>query len=316
MARRAAERTAARARRNRRPDDGVVTHMETIKWQCRDRAVWMDGRQTLVMGVLNVTLDSFSDGGLYFDPRSAIEHGLRMAEEGAHILDVGGESTRPGAEPVSVAEEMRRVIPVIRALAAQTKCLISVDTTKAPVAAAALEAGAHIINDVSAMTTDPDMPRVASRRNVGVVLMHMQGNPRTMQQNPHYEDVVAEVALYLEKRIQALAEAGIATERIAVDPGIGFGKTVEHNLSLLAAGLPRLTDLKRPIVVGVSRKSFIGRITGWDVPERLPGSVVAAAYAVVRGAHIIRAHDVRETCGALRLLDRLHDAQRQYEAAS
>lgn len=287
-----------------------------MEWRCRDKTLWIAEGCTYVMGVLNVTPDSFSDGGRFFDPRNAIEHGLRMANEGAHILDIGGESTRPGAEPVSAAEEMRRVIPVVRALAGQTNCLISVDTMKAPVAGAALEAGAHIINDVSAMTADPDMPALAQECDAGIILMHMKGTPRTMQNNPWYDDVVAEISTYLEQRVRALCEMGVAPERLAVDPGIGFGKTVEHNLALLAAGLPRLARLGRPMVVGVSRKSFIGKITGWDVSERLPGSVVSAAYAVLRGANIIRAHDVKETCGALRLLDMLRDTQRRYEAAS
>ena len=290
--------------------------LDVMEWHCRDKTVHILDARTYVMGVLNVTPDSFSDGGLFFDPRDAIDRGIQMAEAGAHIVDVGGESTRPGAEPVPVGEELRRVIPVIRALGRQTKCLISVDTMKAPVAAAALEAGAHIINDVSAMTADPDMPELAARSDAGLILMHMKGTPRTMQNDPRYEDVVEEVAAYLEQRVQALCEVGVSRERIAVDPGIGFGKTVEHNLALLAAGLPRLARLRRPIVVGVSRKSFIGKITGWDVKNRLPGSVASAAYAVFRGANIIRAHDVKETCGALRLVDMLRDTQRRYETAS
>jgi dihydropteroate synthase len=291
----------------------MMAPSSVLEWKCGERVCRIDATASRVMGILNVTPDSFSDGGRFFDPVRAIEHGLRMAAEGADILDIGGESTRPGAEPVSVGEELRRVIPVVRSLAQQTKCLISIDTTKAVVAAAALEAGAHIINDVSAMTGDPDMIRLAASCKAGIVLMHMKGTPRTMQQNPKYEDVVEEVARYLEQRAAAAAEAGIAPDRLALDPGIGFGKDVDHNLALLAMGLPRLAKLGRPIVVGVSRKSFIGKITGCDTAERMPGSIAAAAYAVLRGAHIIRAHDVKETCGAMRLVDMLRDTQRRHE---
>lgn len=291
------------------------TPSNVIEWTCASQPFTVGGGTTRIMGVLNVTPDSFSDGGLYFDPARAIQHGLRMAREGADILDVGGESTRPGAEPVSVGEELRRVIPVVRALAQQTKCLISIDTTKAPVAAAALEAGAHIINDVSALTADPDMMRLAARCDAGIILMHMKGTPRTMQVNPEYRDVVEEVAQFLEQRITAAADAGVDPKRIAVDPGIGFGKTVDHNLALVAVGLPRLARLKRPIVIGLSRKSFIGKITGWDVGERLPGSIASAVYAVMRGAHVVRVHDVKETCGAMRLVDMLRDTQRRHEGS-
>lgn len=283
-----------------------------IEWKCRDLSLKFGGGRTLTMGVLNVTPDSFSDGGHYFLPDRAIEHGVRMAEEGADIIDVGGESTRPGADPVPLAEEMRRVIPVIRELAARTRCLISVDTTKAGVAAAAVVAGAHIINDVSAMTADPGMVEVARKARVGVILMHMKGTPKTMQIAPEYQNVVEEVTDYLAQRAEALVAAGIERERIAVDPGIGFGKTVDHNLALIV-GLPRLAKLGRPIVLGLSRKSFIGKITGRDVAERLPGSIAGAAYAVLRGAHVIRAHDVKQTCDALRLVDMLVAEQRRHE---
>ena len=255
----------------------------------------------VIMGILNVTPDSFSDGGRYTEPGPAIERGLQMAREGALILDVGGESSRPGAEPVSAAEEIRRVVPVLTGLAAATDVLLSVDTTKAEVAEQALAAGAHIINDISALTADPGMTDVARRHGAGVVLMHMQGTPRTMQREPAYRDVVEEVARYLEERVRALAEAGLDPAGLAVDPGLGFGKTVEHNVALLR-GLPRLTRLGYPVLVGASRKSFLGRLTGRAVDERLAPSLAALAFAVQQGAHILRVHDVKESCEVACLL--------------
>jgi dihydropteroate synthase len=252
------------------------------------------------MAIVNVTPDSFSDGGRFASPAAAVEHALRLAESGADILDIGGESTRPGAQPVEAGEEMRRVLPVIEGLAGRTAVAVSVDTTKAVVARAALRAGAHIVNDVSACTADPEMAAVVREAGAGVVLMHMRGNPRTMQADPRYDDVVAEVREYLARRIGDLAEAGVPVGAIAVDPGIGFGKTTAHNLALLA-GLDVLTALGRPVVVGHSRKRFIGELTGRPADERLAGSLAAAAAAVLKGAHVLRVHDVAQTRDAARV---------------
>ena len=254
------------------------------------------------MGILNVTPDSFSDGGRFFDSRQAIEHGLQMARDGADMIDVGGESSRPGAEPVPVEEELKRVVPVIKALSGETDCLLSVDTRKARVAEASLAAGAHLINDITALTHDPAMPAVARDQGAGVILMHMRGDPKTMQLAPAYGDVVEEVAGYLEQRIRDLEGVGLSRHSLAVDPGICFGKTVEHNVSLIAR-VDRLAHLGRPVVIGLSRKSFIGTITGREVQDRLPGSLAATAYVIQRGAHVIRVHDVKESCDVARLMD-------------
>lgn len=273
--------------------------MSTMIWLCRDRALSLGGRP-LVMGIVNVTPDSFSDGGQHATPEAAVAHGMRLLEEGADILDVGGESTRPGAAPVPEAEEAARVVPVIAALSA-TGAVISVDTTKAGVARRAVAAGAYVINDVSAMTHDAAMPAVARESGAGVVLMHMKGEPRTMQANPQYEDVTAEAFGFLRKRVAASEAAGLRPESLVLDPGIGFGKALEHNLQLLR-DLPTLAAFGRPVLVGLSRKSFVGRLTGRDVGGRLAGSLAALAYAVLRGAHIVRVHDVQETVEAVRVL--------------
>jgi len=246
------------------------------------------------MGILNVTPDSFSDGGCFADTESAVARGIRMLEEGADIIDIGGESTRPGAAAVSAEEEMKRVLPVVEKLFRETRAVISVDTMKAAVAGCALEAGACIVNDVSAMTHDPDMKNVVGKYAAGAVLMHMRGTPGTMQKEPHYKDVVAEVNSYLGGRVDALVKAGLDVETLAIDPGIGFGKTVEHNLSLLA-GLEVFVDAGRPVVVGVSRKGFIGRITGCQVDQRLPGSLAALTACVLKGVGVMRVHDVKES---------------------
>ena len=252
----------------------------------------------LVMGIVNVTPDSFSDGGRYAETDAAIAHGRRLREEGADILDIGGESTRPGAAPLAPEAELARVIPVIRALAAEG-ALISIDTRRAVVMRAAIEAGARIVNDVTALTGDADSLAVVRESGVSVVLMHMLGDPQTMQVKPVYADVVREVSAYLAERVQACRAAGLAAERIAVDPGIGFGKTVEHNLSLLA-GTARLRALGVAVLVGASRKAFIGRLSrGEPAPERVAGSVAAALAAIERGAHIVRVHDVAATRQAL-----------------
>lgn len=269
----------------------------------------LNGRvRPVVMGILNVTPDSFSDGGRHTDVDAALEHAQSMIACGADIVDVGGESTRPGAEEVDEGEETSRVIPVIEELArrqqstpAAERVSISVDTTKAAVAQRALVAGASIINDISAMTHDGNMPDVARDSGAGVVIMHMRGTPRTMQDAPRYDDVVSNVTDYLRRRIEALVTRGIGEDAICVDPGIGFGKTVDHNLELLA-GLDALRGLGRPVLVGLSRKSFIGRMTGRDVEDRMPGSVAMLSYCVLRGVDVVRVHDVRESADAINLL--------------
>jgi dihydropteroate synthase len=252
-----------------------------------------------IMGIVNVTPDSFSDGGRWLDAEAAVAHGLRLEAEGADILDIGGESTRPGAEPIGADEELRRVIPVIAALAKRARALISVDTRHAAVMRRAADAGAAIINDVAALGHDPDAVGVAAEAGLPVVLMHAQGDPRTMQLDPRYEDVVLDVYDWLAARVAACVAAGIPRERIVVDPGIGFGKTVDHNLALIA-GLGTLHGLGCPILLGASRKGFIGRLAG-GVPagERLPGSLAAALVAAAQGVQILRVHDVAATRQAL-----------------
>jgi dihydropteroate synthase len=252
----------------------------------------------LIMGIVNVTPDSFSDGGDRVGAQRAIADGLAMRAAGAAILDVGGESTRPGAAPVPVAEEVRRIEPVVAGLA-EAGCLVSIDTRRAEVMAAALDAGARIINDVTALAGDAESLTLAARRQASVILMHMQGEPRTMQQAPRYDDVPLDVFDFLTARVDACVAAGIPPERIAVDPGIGFGKTLAHNLRLLDH-LAVLHGLGCALVLGVSRKAFIGRLTGAEAAKaRLPGSLAAALAGIARGAQIIRAHDVPETVQAL-----------------
>ncbi|HEY7457040.1 MAG TPA: dihydropteroate synthase [Solirubrobacterales bacterium] len=253
-----------------------------------------------LMGVVNVTPDSFSDGGLFLDADAAIAHGRKLVEQGADILDVGGESTRPGAEEVSEGEELRRVVPVVRGLAGATT--VSIDTSKLAVAEAALDAGASIVNDVTALRRDPQIGALCAERGVGLVLMHMQGEPRTMQDDPRYEDVVAEVGAFLAERVEVAVGAGVAEERIWLDPGIGFGKGLEHNLELLRR-LGELRELGRPLVVGTSRKSFIGRIDGSPVDARLGGTIASSIYAAAEGADVLRVHDVAEAAQALKVAD-------------
>ncbi len=252
----------------------------------------------LIMGVINVTPDSFSDGGETADAAAAIARGRAMIDAGADILDIGGESTRPGAEPLGIEEEEGRVLPVIEGLAG-AGAVLSVDTRHAPIMEAATAAGAAIINDVTALTGDPGSLDVAARTGASVILMHMRGEPRTMQADPHYDDAAREVIAYLEDRVAAAQAAGIPRERIAVDPGIGFGKTVDHNLDIVNR-LSLYRDLGCPLVVGLSRKSFIGALSRGEPPQdRMPGSIAAALAAVSRGAHILRVHDVAETRQAL-----------------
>jgi len=266
-----------------------------VAWRCGARV--LDLSRPVVMGVLNVTPDSFSDGGEYADPISAFERARVMLAEGAVILDIGGESTRPGAAPVAPAEQIARVRPIISGLSLDT-AIISVDTRSPDVALACIEAGASIINDVSGFR-DPGMIEMAAGCDAGVVVMHMQGEPHSMQDEPVYKDVVSEVTRYLERAALRLRDAGVARERIAVDPGIGFGKTLEHNLALLR-GLERIASLGYPVVVGVSRKRFIGALTGVDEPvARLGGSVAGAVCAAERGASVLRVHDVAPTVQAL-----------------
>ncbi|HET9196952.1 MAG TPA: dihydropteroate synthase [Solirubrobacterales bacterium] len=252
---------------------------------------------TKLMGVVNVTPDSFSDGGLYLDPAAAIAHGRELVAAGAEILDVGGESTRPGADPVDAEEELRRVVPVVQGLG-ETGCEISVDTSKAPVAAAALDAGATIVNDVTALRGDPRMAGLCAERGATVVLMHMLGEPRTMQDDPRYDDVVAEVEAFLAERLAVAVAAGIAAEDVWLDPGIGFGKTAAHNMELLRR-LGELRELGRPLVIGTSRKSFIGRVDGSGPGERLGGTIASSVLAAAEGADVLRVHDVAEVGQAL-----------------
>jgi dihydropteroate synthase len=274
--------------------------------------IWNTGRRTfdlanrgVIMGVINVTPDSFSDGGNFTAASAAVDHGLRLVDEGAEILDIGGESTRPGAAPVTAEEELRRVLPVIEGLAAKTGAALSIDTSKASVARAAVAAGAEIINDVTALQGDDDMASVAAESACAVVLMHMRGTPRTMQQDPHYDDVVAEVSAHLAQRVDAARAAGIASDRIAVDPGIGFGKTVEHNLQLIA-GLGSFAALGHPVLLGVSRKSFLATAAGCsEVSERDLPTAVLTAIGYGLGARIFRVHAVRPNVQSLRLAEAL-----------
>jgi dihydropteroate synthase len=264
----------------------------------------LDLKQPVVMGVLNVTPDSFSDGGQFLDINAAVAHGLRMVEEGAAIIDVGGESTRPGADPVSVEEEVRRVVPVVDKLRAQTDAVISIDTSKPQVMRAAAEAGAGLINDVRAFS-EAGALEVAAATQCAVCVMHMQGDPRSMQLSPRYDDVVNEVKAFLAERVKVCRAAGIAVERIVIDPGFGFGKSLEHNLELLRSlrelGL-QPSGAQWPIMVGLSRKSIVGRITGRPSGERIDGSVALAMMAVINGAHIVRVHDVGSTVDALKVV--------------
>lgn len=250
-----------------------------------------------LMGVVNVTPDSFSDGGQYLDPAAAVRHGDELVGDGAEILDVGGESTRPGAVEVDEAEELRRVLPVVQGLG-KSGAVISIDTSKLVVAEAALDAGASIVNDVTAFKHDPEMAELCAERGVGVVLMHMPGNPRTMQDDPRYDDVVDDVKAFLAERMEFAVGQGIDQERIWLDPGIGFGKTLAHNLELLRR-LGELRELGRPLVVGTSRKSFIGKVDGSDVEDRIGGSIATSVLAAAEGADVLRVHDVAEMAQAL-----------------
>ena len=281
--------------------------MKEMIWQIGDRALDLS-QHSIIIGVLNVTPDSFSDGGEFFTTDKAVEHGVRMAVEGAQIIDVGGESARPGAEPVSAEEELARVLPVIAKLRERISAFISIDTTKAVVARAALEAGASIINDVSGGRADPEMMKLAAEKKAAVIIMHMQGTPQTMQTDPHYADVVTEVADFFRQQYVSALECGIDSMAIAFDPGIGFGKNVEHNLELLSS-LPRLRVQARPIVVGVSRKSSLGKmIDSTQMSDRLAPTIAFTALLRERGANVLRVHDVKENAAALRVTERLLEA--------
>ncbi len=254
-----------------------------------------------VMGIVNVTPDSFSDGGRYASTEKAVAHAVQLVADGAHILDIGGESTRPNAIPVGLEEELERVIPVIERLAREVDVPLSIDTYKPQVMSAAVKAGAAIINDIRGLQ-EPGAVEAAAEGDAGVCIMHMQGTPQTMQQNPVYEDVVQEVATFLSERLQACMDAGIKAERIVLDPGFGFGKRTVHNLALLN-GLPDILALGRPLLVGLSRKSVLGQIVGSDVDQRLNASLAASVISVMKGGRIVRVHDVKATVDALKVVD-------------
>lgn len=266
-------------------------------------------RPALVMGIVNVTPDSFSDGGQFHDANAAVTHALKLVQQGAEILDIGGESTRPGASPVSEQEELDRVIPVIARLATQTQVPLSIDTMKTGVAREAIIAGASIVNDIGTNRTDDSMWRLVAETKAGYVAMHMQGLPQTMQAHPVYDDVVREVTEFFQNRMQRLSTLGVAAEQVVFDVGIGFGKTLEHNLQLLA-GMRRFKTLERPVLLGVSRKSFIGALTGANVTERLPGSLACTCLALEAGVQIIRTHDVAETVQAVRVAEAVLERQK------
>jgi dihydropteroate synthase len=255
-----------------------------------------------IMGILNVTPDSFSDGGKFFNAEGAVRRALAMVEQGAQIVDIGGESTRPGARELPVEEELRRVIPVIKRLKPRTRTLISIDTRKSQVAQAALDEGADLVNDISALSHDPKMAEVVAGCEVPVVLMHMLGTPETMQIAPHYDDVLFDLKYFFVTRIRQALEAGIAEDRIIIDPGIGFGKTLEHNLTLIN-NLDYFSDLKKPILIGTSRKSFIAGILDTAVDQRLEGTIASVLISVIRGASMIRVHDVLEVKRALQVAE-------------
>jgi dihydropteroate synthase len=260
-------------------------------------------KKTYIMGILNVTPDSFADGGLYFDKSSAIERAYQIVEEGADIIDIGGESTRPGSEPISIEEELRRTIPVIEVIADKIKVPISIDTYKSEVAKAALDAGASMVNDISGLRFDPKMPEVVSEYKVPVVIMHIRGKPKDMQQDPVYEALIPEITDYFRMGMKIATQTGISEDKIIIDPGIGFGKTSEHNLEIIN-NLCEFTPLEKPILVGLSRKAFIGKILGdASATERLEGTVAVVAISIMNGANMIRVHDVKEMVKVAKVAD-------------
>lgn len=264
------------------------------------------GQKTWLMGIINVTPDSFSDGGLYFNKEKAVDRGLELAEEGADIIDIGGESTRPGSDFISTEEELMRTVPVISALRKKTDVLISVDTTKSEVAEAALDEGADIINDISSFRFDPKMLSLAAQKDIPVILMHMKGTPKNMQLNPFYEDLLAEIRGFLEERIATAQAYGIKKEKIIIDPGIGFGKSLKDNLTLIKS-LKFLEPIDRPILIGISRKSFIGKILSLPPQERTEGTIASAVLSIINGAHILRVHDVEAVKRAVLVTEAIID---------
>ncbi len=275
--------------------------------RCR-RRIFIVGEKTLLMGILNVTPDSFSDGGLFFDKEKAIAHALRMVEEGADIIDVGGESTRPGSKPLALEEELHRVLPVIERLVKEIDVPISIDTYKSEVARRAIESGAEMINDISGLHFDPELAKVAAESDIPIVLMHIRGTPETMQKDVHYDSLFSEIISYLQEGIRRAEAAGVPPEQIVVDPGIGFGKTLEQNL-LLIKHLSEFRILGKPILLGTSRKSFIGRILDVPPEQRLEGTLSSIAVGVLNGAHIIRAHDVLQARRAIAVADAIRQAE-------
>lgn len=268
---------------------------------CRDKKLHFSDH-CLIMGILNLTPDSFSDGGQFLEVEKAIEHAHRMVEEGADIIDVGGESSRPGSAPVSVEEELNRVLPVLERLTKELKVPISIDTYKYEVARQALDLGVDIINDITGLRGESDMAGLIARYRAGVVIMHMKGNPQTMQENPQYDDVIQEIKDFFRDRIDMAVSSGIQRQSIIVDPGIGFGKNLEHNLEIIR----RLSDFKvlgLPLLVGPSRKSFIGQVLSLPVDERLEGTLAAVAVCVLKGASLVRVHDVRQTARVVRMVE-------------
>jgi len=269
--------------------------------RCRKRTLAL-GKRTLLMGVLNVTPDSFSDGGFFYDKEKAIAHGLRMVEEGADIIDIGGESTRPGSKPLELKEELRRVLPVIESLSKKVDVPISIDTYKSTVAQRAIEAGAEIINDISGLNFDPDLAQIAAKEDAPLVLMHIRGAPETMQKDVHYDSLFSEILQYLKDSIQRAESAGLDPRQIIIDPGIGFGKTIQDNL-LIIKNLFEFRILGKPILLGTSRKSFIGKILNTEAGDRLEGTLSSIAIGVLNGAHIIRSHDVLQAKKAIAVAD-------------
>jgi dihydropteroate synthase len=275
--------------------------------RCRQKTYPL-GRRTLLMGVLNITPDSFSDGGLYLDKEKAIAHGIKMVEEGADILDIGGESTRPGSKPLPLEEELRRVIPVIEVLAKELNVPISIDTYKSTVAQMAIDAGAQIINDISGLHFDPDLGKVAAEKDVPLILMHIRGTPETMQKDVHYHSLFSEILQYLKESIQRAESAGVDPQQIIIDPGIGFGKTVEDNL-LIIKNLSEFRILGKPILLGTSQKNFIGKILNAEASERLEGTLSTIAIGVLNGAHIIRCHDILQAKKVIAVADAIRLAE-------
>ncbi len=274
-----------------------------MRWIARDHQFEFP-RPMIVMGIVNTTPDSFSDGGHFLDPDAAVTHALRLANEGAEILDIGGESSRPGSAAVSEQEELDRVIPVIERLAMQPELILSIDTQKPNVAREAIATGASIVNDVAANREDPEMWQIVAEANAGYICMHMQGTPQTMQTKPVYDDVTDSVRAFFDERLKRLAVVGLRPEQVALDPGIGFGKTLEHNIKLLRY-LNKFNLAERPLLFGASRKSFIEKLLGVPVADRLPASLACATWAAIQGSQIIRVHDVAETVQAVRMTEAL-----------